>query len=77
LPYLHCTKLSADTYEARIKDEHDFDKDFRKKWNFSLDIEGRFDIPEELLGQLGWKDNDLLEWFETRTEEFLLVKIVK
>ena len=77
LPYLHCTKVSPDTYEARLKDEYDFDKDFRKKWKFSLDLQGKFDIPEDLLGQLGWKDDDLLEWFETGNQEFLLVKIVK
>ena len=77
LPYLHCTKLSPDTYEARLKDEYDCDREFREKWKFSINIEGKCDIPEDLLGRLGWKDDDLLEWFETGNQEFLLVKIVK
>ena len=35
------------------------------------------DLPSDLLGRVGWKDDDLLEWFQTGTDEFLLVKIGK
>ena len=39
--------------------------------------DGELHIEEELLGQLDWKADDLLEWFEIGDTEFLLIKIIK
>lgn len=77
MPYLRCTSLSEDTYLAELKDEYDFDRSFNRRWRFTIDIQGKLEIPEELLGRVGWKDDDVLEWFQTGPDEFLLVKIGK
>ena len=39
--------------------------------------DGELHIEDELLGQLDWKADDLLEWFEIGDAEFLLIKIIK
>ena len=77
LPYLRCIHLSNDQYEAELKDEYDFDKEYRNRWQLSINMEGKLDIPTELLGRVGWRDDDVLEWFQTGPDEFLLVKIGK
>ena len=69
--------LSNDQYETELKDEHDFDKEYKNRWLLSIGIEGKLDIPTELLERLGWRDGDVLEWFQTGPDEFLLVKIEK
>jgi len=77
LPFLRCTKLSGNKYEAELKCEYDFDKDIKKRWCITLDRESILEIPTDLMERLGWKDDDVLEFFDTGVEEFLLVKIVK
>ena len=69
--------LSNDQYETELKDEYDFDKEYKNRWLLSIGIEGKLDIPTELLERLGWRDGDVLEWFQTGPDEFLLVKIPK
>ena len=69
--------LSNDQYETELKDEYDFDKEHKNRWLLSIGIEGKLDIPTELLERLGWRDGDVLEWFQTGPDEFLLVKIEK
>ena len=69
--------LSNDQYETELKDEYDFDKEYKNRWLLSIGIEGKLDIPTELLERLGWRDGDVLEWFQTGPDEFLLVKIGK
>lgn len=69
--------LSNDQYETELKDEYDFDKEYKNRWLLSIGIEGELDIPTELLERLGWRDGDVLEWFQTGPDEFLLVKIEK
>jgi len=77
LPYLRCTSLSQDKYEAELKCEYDYDKVFKKRWRVSINSDGLIELPEELLGRLGWRHNDVLEWFDFGADEFLLVKIDK
>jgi hypothetical protein len=69
--------LSNDQYETELKDEYDSDKEYKNRWLLSIGIEGELDIPTELLERLGWRDGDVLEWFQTGPDEFLLVKIEK
>ena len=69
--------LSNGQYETELKDEYDFDKESKSRWLLSIGIEGKLDIPTELLERLGWRDGDVLEWFQTGPDEFLLVKIEK
>ena len=69
--------LSNDQYETELKDEYDFDKEYKNRWLLSIGIEGKLDIPTELLERLGWRDGDVLERFQTGPDEFLLVKMEK
>ena len=77
MPYLRCTFLSHDKYEAELKCEYDYDKVFKKRWRVSINSDGLIELPKELLGRLGWRHNDVLEWFDFGADEFLLVKIDK
>ena len=49
----------------------------QKRWRITLDSDGLIELPKELLGRLGWRHDDVLEWFDTGADEFLLVKINK
>ena len=78
MPYLRCLRHSTDTYVAELKDEFDYEKEFEPRWwRLCIMPDGELHIEEELLGQLDWKADDLLEWFEIGDTEFLLIKIVK
>ncbi len=77
MPYLRCYQKADDLYVAELKCEYDFDKPFKRKWTIEIDADGKITLPEELLGRLGWAHSDVLEWFATGADEFLLVKIPK
>jgi len=78
VPYLRCLRQTTDSYVAELKDEHDFEKRFEPRWwQLAIKPDGELQIADELLGQLDWKADDLLEWFEIGDTEFLLIKIIK
>jgi len=75
LPALHIP--FSGQVEAELKCEYDYDKVFKKRWRLSIDGDGLIELPKELLERLGWRHDDVLEWFDTGADEFLLVKINK
>ena len=40
----------------------------------TIDDDGILTIPEEIFNQLGWKENDVLEWIDNKDGSFSLVK---
>jgi bifunctional DNA-binding transcriptional regulator/antitoxin component of YhaV-PrlF toxin-antitoxin module len=45
-----------------------------QRWTVSVDEEGILTLPDELLAQLGWVENDTLEWTEEADGSFVLTK---
>jgi bifunctional DNA-binding transcriptional regulator/antitoxin component of YhaV-PrlF toxin-antitoxin module len=43
-------------------------------WTVSVDEEGILTLPDELFSQLGWVENDTLEWTEEADGSFVLTK---
>lgn len=43
-------------------------------WTVSVDEEGVLVFPDELLAQLDWKENDLIEWLEQSDGSIILKK---
>jgi bifunctional DNA-binding transcriptional regulator/antitoxin component of YhaV-PrlF toxin-antitoxin module len=46
-------------------------------WTVSVDEEGVLVFPDELLAQLDWKENDLIEWLEQPDGSIILKKCEK
>ena len=46
-------------------------------WTVSVDEEGILVFPDELLEQLDWKENDLIEWLEEPDGSIILRKCEK
>jgi len=47
-----------------------------QKWTLKVDEEGLMTIPEDVLSELGWKVDDVLEWSENDDGSFTLRKVV-
>jgi len=45
-----------------------------KKWTLKFDAEGFMPIPEDVLNELGWGEDDVLEWIENDDGSFTLRK---
>lgn len=45
-----------------------------QRWTVSVDEEGILTLPDELLSQLGWGENDTVEWTEESDGSFILTK---
>ena len=48
--------------------------DTTQRWSVSVDEEGILTLPDELLAQLGWGENDTLEWTEEADGSIILTK---
>ena len=47
-----------------------------QRWTLKVDGEGYMTIPEDVLNELGWKVDDVLEWSENDDGSFTLRKVV-
>lgn len=46
-----------------------------KRWTLPVDEDGILVLPDELWEELGWKENDSLEWVDRGDGSFLIVKV--
>ena len=46
-----------------------------RKWTLKVDDEGLLNIPEDVLSELGWKVDDVLEWSENDDGSYQLRKV--
>ena len=46
-----------------------------QRWTLKVDGEGYMTIPEDVLNELGWKVDDVLEWIENDDGSYQLRKV--
>ena len=46
-----------------------------KKWTLTINEEGYMTIPEDVLNELGWNVDDVLEWIENDDGSYQLRKV--
>ena len=46
-----------------------------RKWTLKVDEEGYMTIPEDVLNELGWSVDDVLEWSENDDGSYQLRKV--
>ena len=72
---LHCVPFSDTRLIVSIANSKKLF--FNRSWSISINREGVFDFPEDLLKKLDWKVGDEVDWVDQDNGTFTLTKIIK
>jgi len=75
LDTLHCVPFSDTRLIVSIANSKKLF--FNQSWSISINREGVFDFPEDLLKKLNWKVGDEVDWVNQDDGTFTLTKIIK